>query len=295
MKRSWVDRSIVSKLALGACLVAGGALSGASIAEEKSEKDVADMSDPLAVYTQVGFGATNRGLNLKVGQTYDTGSPITMGMNLLEVKGFYGESLGWDDSTKRDDSVDSFRYRNFQVNTKNGRGSQLDINFNLEGSKLPLDAKYADGTRVPLTERYLSDEAGNISYAKIQALPKMGPVNLYPLAGVGADFSHNALKDNGERSSGYSVQGFFGLAGLYSKIAITDKLWLNYNPFWFSTVSGSELYKDYGLAGKSNLWTHEAAISYQFTPRFNVRAFANWIEGVSFNDGNHRLEFNYQL
>jgi hypothetical protein len=51
------------------------------------EKAVQDMSDPLAVYTQVGIGATNKGLNLKIGQAYDTGIATTAGMNVIEVKG----------------------------------------------------------------------------------------------------------------------------------------------------------------------------------------------------------------
>jgi hypothetical protein len=50
------------------------------------------MSDPLAVYTQGGLGASDKGLNLKVGQSYDTGNPETMAMNIIEVKGIAGNS-----------------------------------------------------------------------------------------------------------------------------------------------------------------------------------------------------------
>jgi D-serine dehydratase len=52
------------------------------------QKEVQDMSDPLAVYTQVGVGATNKGLNFKVGQAYDTGIATTAGMNVIEVKAY---------------------------------------------------------------------------------------------------------------------------------------------------------------------------------------------------------------
>lgn len=49
-------RSIVSVAVL--------AFSGASIAQEAAqESEVQDMSDPLAVYTQAGFGYTDKGLN----------------------------------------------------------------------------------------------------------------------------------------------------------------------------------------------------------------------------------------
>lgn len=58
------------------------------------EEHVQDMSDPLAVYTQVGFGVTDKGLNFKFGQAYDTGSSTTMGMSIIELKGVAGEQFG---------------------------------------------------------------------------------------------------------------------------------------------------------------------------------------------------------
>ncbi|WP_198589565.1 hypothetical protein [Shewanella sp. 10N.286.51.B7] len=62
-------------------------MTSSAYAEEVIEKEVQDMSDPLAVYTQVGGGITDAGLNLKLGQTYDTNNPETMGMNIIEGKG----------------------------------------------------------------------------------------------------------------------------------------------------------------------------------------------------------------
>lgn len=232
-------------------------------------EEVQDMSDPLAVYTQLGAGITDRGLNLKVGQTYDTGSDITMGMNVLEIKGAMGDTLGFRDYAT--DSIDSLRFRNFGVDLTNGRGRQVDINYDFDS------------------------EMGSASYSFIQALPALGPLQLYPLAGVGASFGNNVVGDNGEVISGYSIPGTFGLVGAYTKITVTDKIWLNYNPMWMSTLSGSDTYKDEGFAGDSSILAHEVAASYQFTPRFNVRYFANWNEHVNFKDGEHRIEFNYQL
>ena len=63
--------------------------------------DLQDMSDPLAVYTQVGAGITDKGLNLKMGQTRDTGNDDTMAMAVLEVKGIMGDTLGWDSKGKK--------------------------------------------------------------------------------------------------------------------------------------------------------------------------------------------------
>lgn len=232
-------------------------------------EELQDMSDPLAVYTQVGAGVTDKGLNAKLGKTYDTGNDDTMAMAVFEIKGVMGNTLGWD--SKGTDSVDSIRLRNFGVDLTNGRGSQLDVNYNF-------------GT-----------EEGSISYSFIQTLPKMGPLTLYPLAGVGAAFGNNVIGDDGNKVSGYSVPGTFAVLGTYSKMDLTDKIWLNYNPMWLTALSGSDVYTETGFAGESNILTHEFAVSYQINPRLNVRYFSNWNEHVNFADGDHRIELNYQI
>ena len=150
------------------------------------DKEIQDMSDPLAVYTQTGAGYTDKGLNLKIGQAYDTGSDTTMAMRVLEVKGFYGEALGFDDSINTDDSIDAIRYRNFELDLTNGRGAQIDINYNFDSS-------------------HLADKHGDISYSLLQALPKVGRFNFYPLAGAGLAFGNNATEDDGSIDSGLLV------------------------------------------------------------------------------------------
>lgn len=252
----------------------GAVVSSTSFATE--DKLPADMSDPLAVYNQVGAGVTDRGLNLKFGQTYDTGSDTTMGMNVIEVKGIFGEALGWSNTVEPDNSIDSFRFRNFNVDMENGRGAQLDANYTVE------------------------TEALDVSYSIIQALPKMGSINLYPLAGLGVTIQNNAIDsiDNGqtEIDSGFSMPGAFGVVGMYGKWAITDQIWFNYNPMWLTSLAGSDYYKDntYG-AGNSNIFLHEVILSYQINPVTNVRYFANFSDEVNFADGEHRIEFNYQF
>ena len=252
--------------------------SGDVFAQEETEKQVQDMSDPLAVYTQVGGGYTNHGINIKLGQAYDTGNPETLGMNIAEFIGGAGDAVGWDDDkTTLDDSFDSFRYRNFNVNLTNGRGSQIDVSIGFD-------------------ETAFAEKSGTASYSIIQALPKVGSFNLYPLIGAGLNFGENIIEDDGTTDSGYSLNGSFYLVGLYSKYAITEKIWLNYNPFWLSSLGGAENYKDnaFGL-NQGDILTHEFALSYQISPIFNVRYFANWNENVNYDDGNHRIEFNYQL
>ncbi|WP_304636384.1 MULTISPECIES: hypothetical protein [Pseudoalteromonas] len=242
-----------------------------------NQKEVQDMSDPLAVYTQIGFGTTNKGLNLKVGQAYDTGIATTAGMNVIEVKGIYGDALGWESDSKTTDSIDSFRFRNFSVDLSSMSATQIDANYNLNAN-------------------LVADESMDVSYSFIKALKPMGRFTFYPLAGVGASLGENTLEDDGSRDSGYSIMGAYGLVGMYAKVTINDKIWLNYNPFWLTTIGGSDNYKDhyYGL-NQSHILTHEFAASYQINPRMNLRYFANWNENVNFVDGDHRLEFNYQL
>jgi len=250
-------------------------VSSASFAEEqKPKKEVQDMSDPLAVYTQLGAGYTDKGLNFKVGQSYDSGKPATMAMNLIEIKGVLGDALGSRDNL--DDDVDSIRFRNFIVNTNNGRGSQVDVIYNLD------------------------TKSGSASYSLIQALPKMSILQFFPLAGVGLAVANNVnehpLWAEPDAPSGFSVPGAFVMVGTYSKVTVTDKFWLNYNPIWLKGVAGSDAYLDnaYGF-GDQNVFTHEAAVNYQITPVMNVRYFANWSNNLSFNDGDHRVELNYQL
>ncbi len=242
--------------------------SAGSLAEENQE-EYQDMSDPLAVYTQAGIGYTDKGLNLKVGQTYDTGSDTTMAMNVVELKGIAGETLGLRDNNEPmysavDNSIDSFRFRNFKVDLTNGRGTQIDVNYNVD------------------------KETADASYSMLQALPKWGALQLYPLAGVGVTLANDAER-------GYEIPGTFGVVGMYSKVELTEKVWLNYNPMWLTTLSGSDEYKNQYYAGESNIFTHEFALSYQINPRANVRYFANWNDKVSFGDGDHRIEFNYQF
>ncbi|TRX55272.1 hypothetical protein FNN08_11555 [Thalassomonas sp. M1454] len=235
------------------------------------EKEVQDMSDPTAVYTQGGVGVTNKGLNFKYGESYDTGNPTKMGMNVVEIMGVGGEALGWDGNNSKDNSIDSFRFRNFELNTVNGRGTQIDMTYNVDS------------------------ETGSAGYNLMQALPKMGMFQFFPLLGAGVAFGNDVIEDDGTIDSGYSVMGTYTTVGMYSKMTLTDKIWLNYNPFFTKTLSGSENYKEFGMEGDDAVLTHEFAASYQITPRMNVRYFANWSENIDFSDGNHRVEVNYQF
>lgn len=254
-------------------------LTFSALAENETvpEKELQDMSDPLAVYTQAGAGITNKGINIKIGKSYDPGTPKTMAMNIVELKGAFGEAVGWDGTDNKDNSIDSIRFRNFKVDMTDGRGGQVDFNYNFDESPL-------------------ADKTGDLSYSIMQALPKMWRFNLYPLAGAGASIGKDVLQDDGTVDSGYSFNGTFALVGMYGKMAITDKIWLNYNPFWLTTLSGSNIYKEHAYGdGNSSLFTHEFTASYQINPRMTVRYFANWNEDVNFSDGDHRIEVNYQL
>ena len=250
-----------------------------AFAEQAADSEVQDMSDPLAVYTQAGFGYTDKGLNVKIGQTYDTGSDVTMGMNIIEIKGIAGDTLGWEGETREsnDDSIDSLRFRNFGVDLTNGRGSQLDVNMAFTDEK---------GTQ------------GTASYSFIQALPKMGPVQFFPLAGMGVAFGETfdpSRQDTAELRDRWDMHGTFYVAGLYGKFVVNDKIWLNYNPMYMGTMSGNSGYKDSYMDGDDSVLLHEAVVSYQINPRANVRYFANWNENTDFADGDHRVEFNYQF
>lgn len=247
------------------------------LAHAQGDNKVQDMSDPLAVYTQAGIGLTDKGLNIKVGQTYDTGNADTAGMNIIEVKGMLGEYFGWRGDNRTDNSIDSVRIRNFNTNLTNGIATQTDMNIGLQ-------------------ESLVAESNIDLSYSFIKALPPVSVFTFYPLAGIGVSMGENAVEDDGSIDSGYSIMGTYALIGMYAKVTITDKIWLNYNPFWLTTLSGAERYKNnYYGENENTLLTHEFAASYQINPRLNVRYFANWNENVDFADGDQRIELNYQI
>ncbi len=241
-------------------------------ASTNNNEELQDMSDPLAVYTQAGVGVSDKGINVKIGQSYQPSKPGTMAMNVLEVKGIGGELLGIRNNDEAiysgvDDSIDSFRFRNFQVEMAKGLGRQLDLNYDVDRDK--LDA----------------------SYSLLKALPQFGMVQLFPLAGAGVTIAN----DYSGEDKGYEIPGTFAVVGMYSKIDLSDKIWINYNPMYMHTLSGSSDYKSGNYAGEDNILAHEFALSYQINPRTNIRYFANWNEHVNLSDGDHRIEVNYQL
>ena len=239
-----------------------------------TDDDVQVMSDPLAVYTQLGLGYTDKGLNLKAGKSYDSGKEATMAMNVFEIKGMLGEALGWRDNAVN--SIDSFRFRNFKVDMTDGRGTQIDATWNR------------------------NTNSGSASYSLMQALPPLSLFNLYPLAGLGIAYAGNVdehpLWSDDSSPSGLSIPGAFWMAGMYAKITVTKKIWLNYNPVFMQAMAGSPGYMDnaYGM-GENSVYAHEAAVSYQINPRMNVRYFANWTTELDYADGDHRIEVNYQF
>ncbi|MDN3714961.1 hypothetical protein QWY94_02600 [Vibrio breoganii] len=226
-----------------------------------SANDYQDMSDPMAVYSQAGFGITDKGINLKLGQSYDTNNDDTMAMHVLEAKGFAADTFG----LKGDDSFDSLRYRHFNVDMTTGLGTQADLSWD-------FDAK-----------------VGSVSYSLIQALPQMGPLQLYPLAGLGLNVAdvHSTLLDPEGGSIGYAIPSSFAIAGIYSKIEITDSIWLNYNPMYSTQLGGVKEFSSlYG-------WQHEVVTSYQLNTQSNIRAF--WNFGEALNGTDFRVEYNYQF
>ncbi|WP_062261150.1 hypothetical protein [Endozoicomonas arenosclerae] len=244
----------------GALLVACCSVSIATSANE-----VQDMSDPLAVYTQTGAGVTNKGMNIKVGLAYDTGTVDSMAMNIIEIKGLGADLLGLDG----DDSLDSLRFRNFKLVTTNGRGTQIDINWNFDTG------------------------SGNASYSFIQALPAMVAVQLYPLAGIGLTVSDSA-EIRGQQSDigsvGYAMPSTYAVIGTYAKITLTEKVWLNYNPMYISTLNDNEYMSD-----RMDGFHHELVASYQMNPYQNVRLFGNY-SATEVNDSwDWRVEFNHQF
>ena len=241
------------------------------IAQESDADELKDMSDPLAVYTRVGLGITNRGFNIKVGLEKKGADADKSIMNVFEIKGIGGDAVGWDGPYVRSNSVDSLRFRNFSVSKTSGRGTQIDISYNWHS------------------------ESGALSYSLLQGLPKWKNFNIYPLAGLGIAYAKDALQGDGTINSGFSIPGALVVVGMFAKYTVSDHIWLNYNPFWSTGLTGTDIFMDHGFEGHSSVLTHETTVSYKLTPRSNVRYFANWSQYIDFKDGEHRIEYNYQF
>lgn len=236
------------------------------------DKEVKDMSDVMSVYTQAGIGSTSKGINIKIGRTYDTGNPQTVAMNLIEVKGIGGDELAWGNSDGiTTNSVDSIRIRNYSVDLTTQIGSQIDFKYDL------------------------NSDYGILSYSVLASIPKIWRFKLYPLVGVGAAVANNLNEVDPQSSSGFTIPGVLGAVGLYAKFTITDKVWLNYNPNWSFALAGSDWFMDHGLGGHDNLYAHELVASYQINPRLNIRCYNDWSSKENFSDGIHKIEFNYQF
>jgi hypothetical protein len=206
----------------------------------------ADMSNPLAVFNVVGASYGTQGANLKVGIAYDTEDENTMAMHIVEIK----------------DNAENIRYRHFGVDTTTGRGLMVDVGWDTELKQ------------------------GSAALQVMQALPKFGPFQLFPVIGGGMGIAEGIWNEPGyEEVVGYTMPGGFLNAGMYAKMDITDKLWLNYNPMYTHGMSGL-------LTGES-AFNNEFIASYKTTENTTVRAFYNVASGKSFTDGDARVEFNY--
>ncbi|WP_236009250.1 hypothetical protein [Vibrio ulleungensis] len=244
-----------STIALASLIVFVPIISHADVANTQ-ETELADMSDPLAVYNRAGAGVTNNGINLKFGIEYATPDSNNQAMHVLEIKGIAGEALGWSDHDTRDDSIDSIRYRNFQLDKQKNRGTQIDMDWDFDS------------------------DMGSASYSFLQGTPKYGAFQFYPLAGAGFTVSD-------EKEDGIGIPGGFALVGVYTKVTLTDTIWLNYNPMYKAGVGGQ-------LSDWSQL-DHEITASYRLNPRQNVRFYANWDNETDFKKGDFKLEFNHQF
>jgi len=99
------------------------------------QEEVADMSDPTAVYTSVGLGYGNKGYNAKIGLQLPDAGDGSAHMISLEVK----------------EGGDTFRGRYFKVDTTSGFASSLDASYD----QLTGTAHVSAGAlqTIPLTER----------------------------------------------------------------------------------------------------------------------------------------------
>ncbi len=96
--------------------------------------------------------------------------------------------------------------------------------------------------------------------------------------------------DDSLGSIGYAIPSSYVVVGTYAKVDVTDKIWLNYNPMYISTLN-----KNKNMSDLLDGFHHEAAVSYKLNDRQTIRTFANWDHNTQFKNGDFRLEFNHQF
>jgi len=240
---------------------------------QETENEVQDMSDPLAVFTQLGASYGTNGINLKLGKTLDTKSATDMSMILVEVKGLYGEHMKNEGSSAlhpeaANDGISELRFRKFDVDMTNGRGLSMDFIHNFDTN------------------------SGTASLGMIQALPKIGIWQAFPIIAAGVEYNDGSQRSETNESSGLHSDFVFASFTLYNKFQITETIWANYNPVYSQAIFGDDHYTD-NLKGSNGL-SHEFALSWQMTPKQNFRLWYNASQN-QFEDGDFRLEYNQQF
>lgn len=260
----------IPTLAKGLTLASIATISQAIAADDTETQD---MSDPLAVYTQLGASYGTNGINLKLGKTLDTGSATDMSMFLFEVKGIYGEHMKHQGSSSltpesANNGISELRFRKFDVDMTNGRGISMDVIHNFDTN------------------------SGTASLGMIQALPKVGIWQAFPIIAAGVEYNDGSKHSATNEASGLHSDFVFASFTLYNKFQLTDTIWANYNPIYTQAVFGDVHYTE-NLKGSNGL-THEFILSWQMTPTQNFRLWYNASQN-QFADGDFRLEYNQQF
>ena len=264
-----------------ASAVALTSLAVTAVAAE-AEKDAKDMSDPMAIYTSGGISYGTNGLNLKMMKTLDTGSPTKLSALIVEAKDMdFADDGDTRHGTERSSGVSNLRLRLFNVDMTTGRGLSYDIIQNLDNT--------GDQARNVNPDSDVLNKMGMASIGMMQALPKVGFWQAYPIVGAGLWYGEDA--DEGIDTSGVSLN-----FTMYNKFTVTDKIWLNWNLTYMHGIFGSDNFKGSMNSADDSL-SHEIIASYQIDPRNNLRLWYNASQ-KQFNDdntGETRLEFNHQF
>ncbi len=251
-------------------------------AEAEAGKDAKDMSDPMAIYTSGGISYGTNGLNLKVMKTLDTGSATKLSAVIVEAKDMdFADDGDVRHGTERSSGVSNLRLRLFNVDMTTGRGLSYDIIQNLDNT--------GDQARNVNPNSKALNKMGMASVGMMQALPKIGFWQTYPIIGAGLWYGEDVEK--GIDTSGVSLN-----FTMYNKFTVTDKIWLNWNLTYVHGIYGSDSFKDNMNSADDSLG-HEFIASYQIDPRNNLRLWYN-ASHKQFNDdntGETRLEFNHQF
>jgi len=293
-----------------------------SMAAVAAEEEAPDMSDPTAVYTTLGFGYGNQGLDLSSMLLLSSTETQKTGL-IFDVKNMLNE----DDKVRNpinghEVNNTSYRLRWGSINTQNGLGTTIDV-VNLEhpGFGRMTVAQAGALATLPIGDNFLLFPIAFVGGVLVEdntlellnAAPDMTYKAVYEGAikqgapEAAAKAAAEAKRDELIKSEAYQMQvvqatgssegmamaSTIATGMVYARYAFTEKLWALGSYAYTKDIQGKS-WSDDALEGGLQMPSqmYDITIGYQITPTQNITAFYG-SDNSSSTDDKWKIGYNY--